>query len=107
MLLDSRRVFLQYAKIEQAIERKALQDELKQVNSADKVYWGSWGNILKPKLNEIKTENLPGCRASSLKSWSALKDIKGRNHGETTGAVGKRRLSRYPQEMLIFSSLIL
>ena len=58
MLLDSRRVFPRNAKIEQAIERKALQDELKQLNSADKVYWGSLGNILKPKLNEIKNWKL-------------------------------------------------
>ena len=36
-----------------ASERKALQDELRQANIADTVYWGSWGNILKPTQNEI------------------------------------------------------
>ena len=36
-----------------------------------------------------------------------MEDIKGGNDGETTDAVAKCRLLRYPQEMLIFSLLIL
>ena len=36
-----------------ASERKTLQDELRQANIVDTGYWGSQGNILKPKLNEI------------------------------------------------------